>query len=276
MFNFIVKAGEWDDDGRDEILASRLFEHPDDDLAAMFVRDERPDFNKLKALPTLFVQEGVEDEIARLGTIDEVAENGKMLVLRYRYDHGVSIKNRTLAAARADFGIREWELERTHWAVKRGDLCRLLLRQRPARRVGPKVFQIAEHETIERDLVSVMMPFAAQYDAVYANLQGLCADLSKRCLRGDDIWDHEQVMQDVASLIDRSQVVIADCTGRNPNVFYEIGIAHTLGRNVILISQSVDDVPFDLRHLRFVVYLNNGEGLRKLQQDLRQRLLDLL
>jgi hypothetical protein len=82
-------------------------------------------------------------------------------------------------------------------------------------------------------------------------------------------------MQDVVSLIDRSHLVIADCTGRNPNVFYEIGIAHTLGREVILITQNDADIPFDLRHLRYVPYLNNGEGLAALADRLRPRLADL-
>jgi hypothetical protein len=79
----------------------------------------------------------------------------------------------------------------------------------------------------------------------------------------------------VVSLIDRSRVVIADCTGRNPNVFYEIGIAHTLGREVILITQNNADIPFDLRHLRYVQYLNNGEGLAALATRVGSRLADL-
>jgi hypothetical protein len=75
--------------------------------------------------------------------------------------------------------------------------------------------------------------------------------------------------------IDRSCVVICNCTGRNPNVFYEIGIAHTLGREVILITQIEGDIPFDLRHLRYVRYLNNGEGLNTLSARLQPRLSDL-
>jgi hypothetical protein len=80
------------------------------------------------------------------------------------------------------------------------------------------------------------------------------------------------VIQDVISLIDRSAFVICDCTGRNPNVFYEIGIAHSLGKEVILITQNGDDVPFDLRHLRYLQYLNNGEGLVELEARLIARL----
>ena len=56
---------------------------------------------------------------------------------------------------------------------------------------------------------------------------------------------------------------------------YETGIAHTLGRPVVPISQSVDDVPFDLRHHRFVKYLPNGEGLASLEGILTERLKTL-
>ena len=66
--------------------------------------------------------------------------------------------------------------------------------------------------------------------------------------------------------------VVCDCSGRNPNVFYEAGIAHTLGREVILITQSEHDIPFDLRHLRHVRYLNNGEGLAALSGALQARM----
>ncbi len=96
-----------------------------------------------------------------------------------------------------------------------------------------------------------------------------------RCRRADDIWENPAIIQDVVSLIDRSRVVICDCTGRNPNVFYEIGIAHTLGRDVILITQSESDIPFDLRHLRYVKYLNNGEGLSSLRSQLEPRLVQI-
>jgi hypothetical protein len=77
-------------------------------------------------------------------------------------------------------------------------------------------------------------------------------------------------------LIDRSRVVVCDCTGRNPNVFYEAGIAHTLGREVILITQADQNVPFDPRHLRYVRYLNNREGRAALTAALRSRMQTIL
>lgn len=66
--------------------------------------------------------------------------------------------------------------------------------------------------------------------------------------------------------------MITDFTDRNPNVFYETGVAHTLGKIVIPITQSVSDIPFDLRHHRALTYLPNSEGLIKLETDLEKKL----
>jgi hypothetical protein len=54
------------------------------------------------------------------------------------------------------------------------------------------------------------------------------------------------------TLIWRTRAIVADLSGKNPNVFYEAGIAYTIGRDVIPITQSMDDIPFDLRSLRSV------------------------
>lgn len=119
------------------------------------------------------------------------------------------------------------------------------------------------------------MPFDPSFNEVYSALQRAAKDADMRCLRADNIWIHNVIIQDVVSLIDRSYVVICDCTGRNPNVFYETGIAHAIGRDVILITQAENDIPFDLRHLRYVKYLNNGEGLNKLSNAITLRLRTL-
>ncbi len=87
---------------------------------------------------------------------------------------------------------------------------------------------------------------------------------------------NDSIIQDIVSLIDGSRIVIADCTSRNPNVFYEIGISHALGRDVILITQNIDDIPFDLRHLRVITYLNNGEGLTELSEKIKKRISQIL
>jgi hypothetical protein len=68
---------------------------------------------------------------------------------------------------------------------------------------------------------------------------------------------------------------IADCTGRNPNVMYELGIAHTLGKPVFMLSQSTDDLPFDIQSRRVIIYKDNAAGLKTLQSELR-RVIGLL
>jgi hypothetical protein len=95
-------------------------------------------------------------------------------------------------------------------------------------------------------------------------------------LRADDIWEHEAVIQDIVSLINQSRIIICDCTRRNANVFYETGIAHTLGKDVILITQNESDIPFGLRHLRYVTYLNNNEGREQLADKPLKRIQTLL
>ena len=93
-----------------------------------------------------------------------------------------------------------------------------------------------------------------------------------RCLRAKDIWNHQTIIQDIFDLIFRSQIVICDFTGKNPNVFYEAGIAHVLGKLVIPITQSAQDIPFDLQHHRYLQYLDNAEGRETLTKGLVDKL----
>lgn len=278
MFNMIVKSGAWAD-GRDTIPASRIFEYTETKLASRFKPNGQVDLPSLIALPTIFVQEssGQGTEVARVGTITHARISGTIVTLDYAYDLGISgIPNKILKDFAVDLDIEEFQLSRTHWSVKDTDIFRTLLRISQPKRQKPSVFTLPDHENIEPTLVSAMMPFRPEFAPVYQALQRVAQTVGLRCRRADDIWENPAVMQDVVSLIDRSRVVIADCTGRNPNVFYEIGIAHTLGREVILITQNEADIPFDLRHLRYVSYLNNGEGLSTLVTLLTPRLADLV
>jgi hypothetical protein len=188
-------------------------------------------------------------------------------------------------------------MNRTHWAVKAVDLFAVLLnaglvtreqlaavprqfrQSTPAGAPGqmtisPLVFSVPE-AVPEADLVAVMMPFDAGFAPVYASIRDACADAGLRCLRADDIWHDSVVVQDIFRLLVRSEAVIVDFSGRNPNVMYETGIAHTLGRPVIPITQSRDDIPFDLRHIRYLKYLPNMEGLASMRAALAERLKTL-
>jgi hypothetical protein len=254
----------------------RMFEYTDEHLLERFSKNGKPELKKLAKLPTLFMEEGAGEQLARLGTISAAQISGQEIRLEYTYDLSIPpITNKQLKKIAGELDIRDFEFSRTHWGVKDVDLFRVLLRNAQPSRHRPKVFRIAEPELIETTLVSVMMPFDASFKLVYSRIKKIVESFGLRCSRADDIWEHPSVIQDVVSLIDRSQLVICDCSQRNPNVFYEIGIAHTLGRDVILITQSGSDIPFDLRHLRYVEYLNNKEGRKDLAERLREKLSDI-
>lgn len=273
LFNLIVKSSAWAD-GQDTFPGGRIFEHTEQALIDRFKPSGQLDLAALVGLPTIFVQEtyGQGDQIARVGIILRAYISGRDVALEYVVDPGVPpIPNKHLQTFAAELGITDFQFSRTHWAVKNADLFRSLLKNLQPRRTRPRVFQIADPEAIEQTLVSAMMPFHPSFTPVYDTLKETAELAGFRCRRADDIWENPAVIQDVVSLIDRSKIVICDCSTRNPNVFYEIGISHTLGREVILITQSAEDIPFDLRHLRYVSYLNNGEGLAQLATKLQTR-----
>jgi len=109
----------------------------------------------------------------------------------------------------------------------------------------------------------VMMPFATGLRAVYEDhIRAVANRLGITVTRADDFFAANSIMSDVWNAITRAQVLIADCTGRNPNVFYELGIAHTIGKPVILIAQSKDDIPFDVQHIRTILYDFTPRGMR--------------
>jgi hypothetical protein len=129
------------------------------------------------------------------------------------------------------------------------------------------------------DYCFVLMPFGDVRDlqAVYRDhVRPVIERCGLRCGRADDIYDVSGVMQSVWEGINRARLVVADLTERNANVFYELGIAHTLGKPVIMLSQSIDFVPFDLRHLRCIVYTYTPRGADQLEQALERTIKTVL
>lgn len=121
--------------------------------------------------------------------------------------------------------------------------------------------------------IFVMMPFDPELRPIYDNhILKVAKSINLRAMRGDDFFTTNHVMSDVWRGIYFARVVIADCTRRNPNVFYEIGVAHTLGKPVVLITQRPNDVPFDLRHIRFIPYKYTPPGMTEFESQLTSTL----
>lgn len=141
---------------------------------------------------------------------------------------------------------------------------------KPAELVSSKETSVTT--TVESDLCFIVMPFGSEElnivyeDYIKPTLEEVC---NLKCERGDDVFGSNVIMDDIRNSIDKAGVIVADLTGRNANVFYEVGIAHTLNKQVLLLAQSIDDVPFDLRHRRVLLYEYSPRGCKKLEKDIK-------
>jgi hypothetical protein len=132
----------------------------------------------------------------------------------------------------------------------------------------------AERSAEEKRRCFVVMPFGdPDLQVVYEDFVKPILDrCNLHCERGDDVFGSNVIMEDILKSISAADVVLADLTRKNANVFYEVGICHALDKPVLLLAQSVDDVPFDLRHRRVLLYEYSPRGCKRLETTLRQNL----
>jgi hypothetical protein len=262
----------------------RVFQYTDKDLETRYAQGDVLDEAALMTLPSIFTNESSSDPafpvMARVGKITKIRSGAKDYHIEYALDADIPpIPNAVLESLAGklhfDISARYFDdFHTNHWAVKDVDLFRVLFTEGIGR-IKPTIFKLSDG-AIDAKLVTVMMPFDAGFNGVFSALQSAVSATNMRCLRADDIWDDDVIIQDVVKLIGTARVVICDLTGKNANVFYEAGIAHTLGRDVILIAQQESDIPFDLRHIRYIKYLPNGQGLSELAEKVSRRLESLV
>lgn len=114
----------------------------------------------------------------------------------------------------------------------------------------------------------VLMPFKESLLPIYDDhIVPVVNRLGLTCLRADRIFSNRPIMDDVLDSVHRARLVIADLTQANPNVFYEMGICHALGKDVILMTQDAD-VPFDVRHIRHIRYEFTPRGMKRFEDQL--------
>jgi nucleoside 2-deoxyribosyltransferase len=107
----------------------------------------------------------------------------------------------------------------------------------------------------ERPFVLVIMPFGDDWTDHYEyGVKHACEAAGARCERVDEQIFLENILERIYAQIERADVVVAEMTGSNPNVFYETGYAHGCGKPVILLTETTDDVPFDLRQYPHVIH----------------------
>lgn len=105
------------------------------------------------------------------------------------------------------------------------------------------------------DTCFVMMPFGQWNDLYYKEIfVPAIKEAGFEPVRGDEMFSSGSVVEQIWEQIDKAKVLLADLTGKNPNVFYELGLAHADRKPVVFTSSNLEDVPFDLRHLRVIIY----------------------
>ncbi len=115
-----------------------------------------------------------------------------------------------------------------------------------------------QDKSVDRNLCFVLMPFRDEREPVYKKIKEIIViDQKLSCMRADDIYSTGIIIKEIWDSIQKAQIIIADATDKNPNVFYEMGLAHAIGKDIIIITQSIDDIPFDLRHRRLIIYNTN-------------------
>ena len=261
----------------------RMFEYTD-----TVIRDEySSNFPSLQDLPVLAMPEvgdSRSEQIAHIGSVRKVRRDGREHRFAFVRDPDFpAIPLATIKEIAGELGISNWELQRTHWAVKNVDLFQVLYaHEMRAHQPLPGNFGAAGAVQFPIDsprdpkLVAVMMPFAPAFDVVYETIQSAATDAGLRCVRAADIWQYDHVMGDILSLLWRSQIVIADLTGKNPNVFYEAGLAHALPRSTVLLTQDAADIPFDLQSIRYLAYGLGTAQRASLRRQLAERLTTLI
>ncbi len=118
------------------------------------------------------------------------------------------------------------------------------------------------------DTCFVMMPFGGWFDRYYQDVYvPAIKDAGLEPVRADELFSTGSVVEQVWEQIGKARVLLADLTDKNANVFYELGLAHAAVKPVVFTSARIEDVPFDLRHLRVIVYeVREAEWAAKLRK----------
>lgn len=125
-----------------------------------------------------------------------------------------------------------------------------------------------EEIEVRKNSAVFLTPFNTEGEELFRECQKILSDLDIFLQKTDNYVEKEDILMNVVSLIVKSEIIIVNINGRNPNVYYELGIAHAIGKPTILLSKidfGLDDIGFDIRQKRIIMYRSS--------KDLEQQLL---
>jgi len=123
----------------------------------------------------------------------------------------------------------------------------------------------------------VLMQYGDPYDGLYTDvIRPVAEEMGLETYRADDIYKPGIILQDIVRGIVEAEVIIAEITPANPNVFYELGYAHAIGKTTILLAERGQQLPFDTRGYRCIFYDNTIRGKADVENTLREHLSNIL
>lgn len=115
------------------------------------------------------------------------------------------------------------------------------------------------NEKVEADICFVIMPFGGWKDRYYHEIfKPAIEDAGLEPRRADDIFRPGTIVNDIWACTKEAKIILADLSRKNPNVLYELGLAHAIAKPAILVTESIEDIPFDLRALRVIEHDKNA------------------
>lgn len=130
------------------------------------------------------------------------------------------------------------------------------------------------NKAIKNKKVFVLTPFHSRYEETYDLISKTCNKVGLNCSRGDEEFIRGGVLSHIIKEIADASIVISNIDGRNPNVFYEMGIAHALDKDVIILSSSIKSVPFDLSSQRLIIWTDMQDLSDQLNSTLTKVLIE--
>lgn len=129
-----------------------------------------------------------------------------------------------------------------------------------------------DYLTPDPNLIFVLTPFSDAEESTYLHIRDLCQSNGFRCVRGDEDKAEGPILAHIIKLMVKARIVIANITSRNANVYYELGVAHSMGKPTILVSQTMEGIPFDIATRRIVLFSDEKELEKQLTANLLRAL----
>lgn len=130
---------------------------------------------------------------------------------------------------------------------------------------------------IDEELCLILIPEDIKNTPIYNNyIKSTVLESGLTPLTVSDIIKNNNIMDSIWEYINKSNIIIADITGKNSNIYFELGLTLSIGKPTIILTQNIEDVIFDINDISVIEYNVNKDGLKKLKKDLEDELLIIL